>query len=220
MGFPNLPGIPPLQAGTVATSVAVTTVLSSPLVDNLLNSLKPSWGIYSNDGKTKVIKPDTFLSIDYNTESNLPMFPLEKGAFDTYNKVATPYTATVRVSKGSTLGFGGATSDLKGFLDTLESIQGDTNLYAIVTPDATYLDANMKGYTYKREMNNGAVMILANLNFVQVMTAQKLVSTATATLVPPNPTATVPSAQAQINNGACQAIPLLATPSTLLGGFQ
>jgi hypothetical protein len=124
------------------------------------------------------------------------------------------------VSKGSTLGFGGATSDLKGFLDTLESIQGDTNLYAIVTPDATYLDANLKGYTYKREMNNGAAMIIATLNFVQIMTAQKNISVAASMIVSPNPFATVPSAQARISNGAVSPIPLLATPSTLLGGSQ
>jgi hypothetical protein len=221
MGFPNLPGIPPLALPNSAFTPAGLTTLAAPLVSNLLDRLKPSWGIYpstttSYDEAHKAIKPDAFLSIDYNNESNVPMFPIEQGAFGSYNKVATPYTATVRIAKGGKVGILGSDADLKGFLANLETIQGDTNLYSIVTPDATYLNANLRGFTYKREMNNGAAMILATLNFVQIMTAQKVTSTATATSQPPDAVnCSSPSAVAIVNNGVVAPVQYLGSSASI-----
>jgi hypothetical protein len=215
MGFPNLPGVPPLKINPTVAAAAGT--LAAPLINNLLDKAKRGWGVFSMDNlKKDVISPDSYISIDYRNESNIPMFPIEKGAFDSYNKVSTPYTVTIKVAKGAKMGLlAGGTSDLKSFLDTINTIHDDTKLYAIVTPEATYLNANMKSYGYKRETNNGAAMIIAMLDFVEIMQTQTQITTSSATLTGPDPVGTVSSAQAFKQSGNVQGItiPSVPTPS-------
>ena len=204
MGFPNLPGIPPLAGG-----LAGAVTLASSRTSSLLDLLKPSWGIYDSTGKIQVLKPDAFLSVMYHNESNLPMFALEQGAFDTYNKVSTPYDITVRVAKGNQLGFGA--DKMSDFLKAIEKILADVQLYSIITPDYTYINANLKGFDYKREMNNGAGIIVADLHFVEIMQAKTTKSTATATTVLPDKLSTVSSAVAAVQNGACAPLDVVST---------
>ena len=199
MSFPNLPGVPPLQSAS-ATALASVALVASPLISNLLDKLKPKWEIQDAAGK-KVIDPDAFLSIDYHNESNIPMFPIESGAFDSYNKIATPYIIAVKIAKGAKIDMGFNSPDLKTFLNTLESIQGDTKNYSIITPDATYLNATLKGFDYKRETNNGASMIIATLNFVQVMKAQIAVSNIDYRTLAPDPVNSPLGCQKEISLG-------------------
>ena len=179
MSFPNLPGVPALSNLNPNVVAGVTTYLS-PLISNLLDKLKPKWGIYDETGTNEVLHPDSFLSLMYHNESNLPMFPIEDGAFSTYNKVPNPFDITVRVTKSNTIGLGTglARQSMNEFLKFLEGMIGDTNLYSVLTPDFTYINANLKGFDYKREMNNGAAIILADLHFVEIMRASVSVTSA------------------------------------------
>ena len=216
--YPNLPGVPQLASGPAAGTSNIANALAvATTAISLIGLLKPTWGIYftssiisapttgsgsfltTSTTATPIILADSFLSITYHNESNLPMFPIENGAFQTYNKVATPYDLTVRLAKANTIGITGisdvsATRDaMKTFLATLESMVSDTNLYAIVTPDAIYNNANLKGYDYKREINNGAGVILADLHFVEIRAAQlDTNSAASATTVTIGTTNTIP----------------------------
>ena len=221
MGFPNLPGIPPLQFNP--TTVAQVGTLAAPLISNLLGKLKPKWRIL-NDSNKDAIVPDSFLSFDYHNESNLPTFPIEQGAFGTYNKVATPYSATLKIVKGATLGLGplpSALSSLVGssnatpfdkFIDVLEKMQNDTKLYSVVTPTRTLLNANLKGYDYKQELHNGAEMIIASLNFVEIMRTTIVVTPAASTTVAPDPTQVqTPNVCTAVDNGPVQAYTDTAT---------
>jgi hypothetical protein len=200
MSFPNLPGIPPL-GGFNASSIAT---VASPLTSNLLDKLKPAWGVYSDTaGNKKALNPDSFISISYHNEAQLPTFPVEDGAFSTYNKVFTPYDITLRVTKSNVLGFvAGGSDKMSDFLKTIDAMVMDTNLYTVITPDATYLNANLKGFDYKRELNNGAGIIIADLHFNEIMRAQITKSVAKATSVPPGSSVGSPSAQAFKQGGA------------------
>ncbi len=216
MGFPNLPGIPPLKINPTVAAAAGT--LAAPLINNLLDKAKRGWGVFlmtDLSGKD-VISPDSYLSVDFHNESNVPMYPIEQGAFDSYNKVSTPMIVTVKVAKGAKMGLltGGA-SDLSSFLATLKSIQDDKNLYAVVTPEETFKNLNLRAYSYKRETSNGAAMILAELNFVEIMQTQTVIAYGSATTTPPDPVGTVSSAQAFKSLGNVQGftIPSVPTPS-------
>lgn len=211
MGFPNLPGVPPLSNLNNRALAGVVTE-AAPLLNNLLDKLKKGWNIVDAITlKTDVIKPDSFLSIDFHNEYNIPNAPQEQGAFTSYNKVPTPFTAIVKVAKGAQLNplsaFGGGGANLKSFLDNLLKINGDTKLYAVVTPDQTHLNVNLKGVDYKREVHNGAAMILATLTFVEVMQqANVSAPPAPPTTVAPNSGSCPKSAFASINLGGCQAL--------------
>lgn len=225
MGFPNLPGVPPLS-NLNSTMLTGAVTLAAPLLTNLLDKLKKGWSIVDVVTlKTEVIKPDSFISIDFHNESNLPVAPMEQGAFSTYNKVPTPFTAVVKVAKGAQLNplntLSSGSSDLKGFIDTLFKVQGDTNLYAIVTPDKTHLNVNLKGIDYKRELHNGAAMILATLSFVEVMRQSQVSAQITSpTTVAPNPTACPQSAAPPISLGSVQSTVINAAASTALSKLQ
>jgi hypothetical protein len=207
MGFPNLPGVPALSKLN-PNVVAGAVTLASPGINSLLDLLKPAWGIYPStakkfDEKSKAIRPDSFLSVMYHNESNLPMFPIENGAFGTYNKVPTPYDITIRVAKSNTLGLNailGGADKMSDFLKTIEKMLADVKLYNIVTPDYTYINANLKGYDYKREMNNGAAIIIADLHFVEIMRASVAVTSAIA-----SDGGKSTSASASVDNGVCTA---------------
>ena len=190
---------------------------------NFGTTVNPASGSFltTKPGVKPIILADSFISITYHNESNLPMFPLEQGAFQTYNKVATPYDITVRLAKSNTFGVTGladlinGANSMKLFLATLESMLSDTNLYAIVTPDAIYNNANLKAFDYKREMNNGAGIILADLHFVEIVSApvSSGTSAASQTSVAPNSTNTIPPSAAQTSTlGA-----VLAVTSTVAG---
>lgn len=196
MAFPNLPGVPALA------SLPGVAVLTAPVLSNLLDSFKPQWGVYDSTGKIKKLSPDSFLGVDYRNVTNLPSHPVEQGGFSTFNKVKTPYSITLRVTKSRTLALAGTKDDRKSFLSALESMLQDTNLYTIVTPEASYSNANMEDFDYKREAKNGAEIIVASLHFVEIVRAKKTVATTASS---PDPVNTgTPSAQASVSNGMVQ----------------
>lgn len=226
MSFPNLPGVPSLSGYNAPAAVAT---LAAPLINNLLEKLKPVWGIYDANGINKVLTPDTFISLDYRNEMNVSNFPIERGAFSSYNKVRTPYSLIVKVSKGSavtSVGTGSSVNDRNSFLQTLEQLTASLDLYTIKTPEANYYNANLEEYDYRREVRNGVGMIIASLRFVEVIQASLLLSSSTnnayedpngsGRLVAPDPTATTGvSAQAPVDNGMCQLnSPYTGTPYT------
>jgi len=206
MGFPNLPGVPSLK-GVSGGAVAVT--LAAPLINNLLDKLKPAWGIYDAAGKKKVIEPDSFLGVDYQNESNVSNYPIERGAFSSYNKVRTPFSAVVKISKG------GAIKDRDAFIKVLEQLAASLDVYTIITPETSYFNVNLEEYDYRREVHHGAGIVIASMRFVEIIEASVLLPSSNVS-VPPDKTATVPSAQSMIDNGMCQAAKIYASASPYL----
>jgi hypothetical protein len=111
----------------------------------------------------------------------------------------------VRVTKANNIGFGTglAKQGMNEFLKFLEGMVADTNLYSLVTPDFTYLNANLKGYDYKREINNGASIIMADLHFVEILSAQiSTTNSNSTTAAPATDGGQSPSAAATTDNGS------------------
>ena len=197
MSFPNFPGVPPLlNPGPVGL-----TTLAAPLISKLLDSFAPKWGIY-NMPKTSsieaaevkpVIVPDNVISVDYVNVSNILNYPVEEGSFASYNKIKTPRSHTVIMSKG------GSTSVRTAFIQKLEELQESLDLFAIVTPEKNYINVNIDRVEFRRTATNGAGMIMASIHFVEIRQAEIAFSGQAS------PTATKPQAQANINNGQTQA---------------
>ena len=209
--FPNLPGVPalfPIIGNQSVISPTSAMAAPPPSGNNMVNSLKPLWGIYDAAGTNTVLDPDSFISIDFNNEMNISNYPIEQGQFASYNKVRTPYKAPVKVTKGSlitTTGTSISAADRDEFLDAIDSLLTSLELCTIVTPEASYSNANLESYNYRREVRNGAGIIIAELRFVEIMLASSFQSTSAGVAVTPNPTANVsPSSQAPVNLGAVQ----------------
>jgi hypothetical protein len=202
MGFPNLPGVPALSSNTI---LAGATTLAAPVVNNLLDKLKPAWGIYDSTGKTKVLLPDSFLGLDYSNKTNISTYPIERGAFNSYNKVKSPLSVTVKVSKG------GSIKDRDAFLKVVGTLVTSLDLYTLLTPEASYFNMNLEDFDFRRIVSDGVGVINASLHFVEILQAV-IILPEDNTSVSPDPVATVPTAQASVDNGMCQAGPTLLTP--------
>ncbi len=204
--FPNLPGVPALSKNNVITAAVL---IAAPVINNLLDKLKPHWGIYDSTGLNTVIEPDSFLGFDYRNEMNISTYPVEQGGFASDNKVKTPFNAIVKISKGSSItgigiGQSSTTTDRHDFLHIIDDMAESLDLYTLVTPEATYFNVSLESYEYRREHKNGTGIIIASLHFMQIM--QATISTASDyTSVAPDPVACPVSAQAPQENGLCTA---------------
>ena len=159
---PNLPGVPPLirapgeSLGSFAVSLITTDAIG--LLEGLL---APVWGIFDEFGAPLAVA-DTALSVEYRGDSRISKYPQEQGGFADYNKVQIPYNARVQ------LACGGSDTRRASFLSSIEAAKQSTMLFTVITPDATYENANVVAYDYRRTTKNGVTMIVAELYLEEV----------------------------------------------------
>ena len=104
---------------------------------------------------------DSFLDLKYNHDSKVSDFPVELGAFTSYNKVLEPAKAKIRLAAGGK-------ALMAPFMSALEHEVAAANLYNIYTPEMVYLSMTLEKVGYPREQEHGRNMIVADLEFVQV----------------------------------------------------
>lgn len=180
---PKVPGVPQLNRSNAFPSTVTPGLASGVSIFNLLRSFlsPPVWGIFRDNSEDDtgqaedidpetgeplpqitvtaqnppVIVPDTFLTFGFKSEYTVSDAPTERGGFASYNKVANPQEMQMRLFKSGTV------ADRKAFLESIERIVGDTNLYKIVTPERTYLRVNLLRYEVLREEERGAYQLNA-----------------------------------------------------------
>lgn len=201
---PNLPGVPPLLRSGLNTAATVQGVLAG--VANTLQFLGgrpplPSWGIYDSNFRS-VVDADSFLAFGNQNNANLPDFPVQQGGFGTYNKVILPAATFVRISKGGTL------NDRRNLLEQVKTLFKSMGLYTIVTPEQTFLSANMERYEVTRRDKNAAFLLTDVDLFFREVQPVTAVFTNTPTAADTS-NAKNPSALGPVNQGVIQPV----TPS-------
>lgn len=156
----------------------------------------PPWGIYLNG--SQVVAADNVVEVVYQKEYTLSDYPVEEGAFETYDKVELPYTATVRFSTGGSL------QDRQNFLSSIDAIIGNTTVYDVVTPEKTYISANLQKQSYKRTSSNGVGLIAVDIDLLQVRVTATAQFSNTGAPNTPITNASTPSGQDPINQGGVQ----------------
>ena len=214
----------------LSSGLAVFAELGDLLGVDILNPLSSDWMILANDGSL-AIKPDTVPKFEYRNEQRVADYPMEQGAFASYNKVATPYqirmqmvcaginyaqSAAQAVKSALSIDIGNNYATRPDFLDTLDYMLATTDLFTIVTPDATYKNATLEHYDYRKESNNGAVMLIVEAWFREVrLTAGSTYSSSSGL---PSVTSNSPSAANPSDVGSAQTFAYGANPGTLLQG--
>lgn len=180
------PSAPPTPDPPRATGDATSTTVAGQ------SSTAPQWGIFDT-GNNPIIAPDTILAVDFKRDYSTPDYPIEDGGFETYNKVARPFEAKFTMAKG------GSIAARQNFIAILELITADLRLYNVVTPEHTWLNANVTHWDYDRKADRGATLITVNvwLREIRVAPAPAFKATKTA------------AAQAPVAGGTVQA----ATPT-------
>jgi hypothetical protein len=110
------------------------------------------WGIFLNG--EQVVQADNVLSVEYKQNWNLSDYPVEQGAFETYNKVQIPFDARVTFSSG------GSEANRAALLTSIAAIAGDLNFYDVVTPEVTYNSVNITHYSYRRTAGTVGIMVV------------------------------------------------------------
>ncbi|WP_156965855.1 phage baseplate protein [Paraburkholderia bannensis] len=163
--YPDVPfadGVPSVlrAPGTVTISTDPALILADA-IGILQNVLTPVWGVFDDTGLPVAIA-DTTLMLEYMADSRVANYPQEQGAFGSYNKVQVPYRGTVSLVCGRTV------ADREAFLAAIDAAKQSTDLYTIATPDATYADANIVAYDYRRTTKNGAALLIVNLHIEEI----------------------------------------------------
>jgi len=152
-------GLPPLvkSAGNVLNNV-VLLASDARLVLQLFS--QSQWGIYLNN--KRVLTPDSIAAMNFRNDSNITNAPQEQGAFQSYNKVKTPFQMRVRMTKGGTVG------QRSQFLTDVSSLSDTLDLYQIATPEVTYSNVNITHFDYSREASRGYGLITVDVWFEQI----------------------------------------------------
>ena len=125
-----------------------------------------SWGLFDDQGQ-QVIFPDSFLGLEYRNSRRISNYPLEQGAFESYNKVNDPFDLVVGMTCG------GDVAKRTDFLATCKALSEDLNLYTLVTPDEVFESVNLERYDYSRKQHNGATLVTVNLYLKEIRVNSK-----------------------------------------------
>lgn len=175
---PAAPGVPPLLRNitTVADKVIILGADAAQLA-GLFGP--PQWGIFTS-GYQPVILGDSVISVDLRKEYRISDYPIEGGAFATYNKVETPGDIRISFATSGTgdlvsvFDAGGAVGSVlsgnnpsaasrSAFLASLAVAASRLDLFTVITPEATYLGYNIIHYDYRRQAREGASMIVVDV---------------------------------------------------------
>lgn len=91
--------------------------------------------------------------VAFSGDAQVPTYPVEQGAFETYDKIQLPYSAKVTICIGGTI------QDRSRALAVIEGLKGSTQLVNVVTPERTYGSATVTHYDYDRAAAEGAAML-------------------------------------------------------------
>ena len=115
----------------------------------------PVWGIFQSGAPVLVV--DSVVGFNFRRDWHIADYPMEEGAFGSYNKVNIPYDARVEVTKGGTIG------ERKQFLTQVEAISNTLDLYDVNTPEFIYPNVNVQHYDMRRTSISGVQLLTVDI---------------------------------------------------------
>ena len=223
---PNAAGVPALSsysAGAVELAIADTALVATEIVSVIV----PQWGIYLNG--SPVIQPSnvvtqalqsvlplasplaaifgitlpiaaSFVDMDYKQDWPVSDYPVEQGAFQSYDKVQMPFDIPVR------LAFSGAAVQRQQFLSVINTMANSLNLYDVYTPEGAYTSCSVNHVEFHRDATRVS-MIVVDVWFEQIRqtstaTFQNTQSPASAGTQANGPVSAVPYNNAPFSAGS------------------
>ena len=119
------------------------------------------WGIVDSTG-ANVLAWDSISAVKYSDKSKVSSFPLEQGSFANYDKVANPYDLKLTVMKGGTV------QDRKSFLSTLKTLKDGLSIVSVITPERTFLSANLEAFDYSQTTGKGQNLLIVELHLIEI----------------------------------------------------
>lgn len=190
VAVPNVPGVPSVEFAVGNFSV---TLVTEDAVGIFSGSPAAPWGIYRNGAP--VVVADNVVAFQFKKQWAISDYPVERGAFESYDKVEIPFDGGFRFTAG------GSDARRTALLTSIDAIDGDLNLYDLVTPNAVYIGGNVTRYDYQQTAQNGVGLLQVDVFIVEVRELAGALLSSTQS----------PSDAAAVNGGPVQ--PIEATPS-------
>lgn len=153
---PNVPGVPSLSS----YATGAIALLVSDAVSFALSAAIPRWGIFRNG--VAVIASTNTISFEMRQDFPISDYPVEKGAFQSYNKVQLPGDIRVSVSRG------GSETERQQFLKSIDAVINTTDLYDVVTPEQVYTNYNFSHRDVRRAAKGGVGLITVDLWLTEI----------------------------------------------------
>lgn len=129
-----------------------------------LNPPRPIYAIVNSETFEPLTVPDSWGEFAPRFESQTSDYPVEQGAFATYNKVRRPTAVAVTLVKTG--------SDVARFtwfaaIQQAE-VQSPTTLYTLISPQGVYIDYTILSMAYEVRPDRGSNMLFLTIQFVQI----------------------------------------------------
>jgi hypothetical protein len=153
-------GVPPLLAGQLAIFIDPTDVLSADTMTGYGLGASPQWGIFL--GANAVVQADTVTRLAYSQEWAIADYPVERGGFESYDKVNTPFRMRLQFVSG------GSEAKRAALLESIEAISDTLTLYDVMTPEQVYVGVNVERYEYRREATRGLGIMVVDVDVLEI----------------------------------------------------
>jgi hypothetical protein len=168
--IPDVDGVPAIAFA--AGFAADITLATADVFAALAAFGSPQWGFFL--GGAPVVVAESVAAFEYRQEFLIADYPMEGGAFGSYNKVQTPYDVRIRFVAGE------SAATRSGLLASIQAIIGDTNLYDGVMPEQTFPNLNLMHMDFHRTATNGVGLLTIDVYAQQIMQASMVAAQSTA----------------------------------------
>lgn len=120
----------------------------------------PLWGIFLNGAP--VIIADTITRLAYKQDWAVANYPVERGGFESYDKVNTPYEVRLQFVAGGSL------ARRQALIDSIAAIGDTLTKYDVITPEAIYVGVNVTNYGYQRAANHGLGLLAIDIGLIEI----------------------------------------------------
>jgi hypothetical protein len=199
VNVPDVDGVPAVlfaPGAGLGIPLAIADAVGLPL----FGGNTAQWGIFR--GGQPVVSADTILAFDYKKDLAIADYPLERGSFESYNKVQIPFDVRFVYTAG------GSEANRADLLASLMAIEDDLELYEAVTPEKVYPNVNIIHIDYRRTTQNGVGLLIVSVWCQQI---RQVTASGTASASGNVGDAATASGADQVNSGAVQATE--ATPA-------
>lgn len=157
---PNVPGVPALSS---YLSSAIT-LLVVDAVSLLFGSPESLWNVFLNGSPAFDFK--SIVGFDYKQDWTIADYPVENGAFFSYDKVQLPFQCRLRITSG------GTEQDRQLLIDEIEAAANSLDLYDVVTPEKVYSNCNISHISYDRTAMSGVGMMVIDVAFQEIRSSE------------------------------------------------
>jgi hypothetical protein len=153
-------GVPPLLGSFADVFLSVADALTSDTFTGYGIGSSPQWGIFQ--GATPVVVADTVTSLSYRQDWAVADYPVERGGFESYDKVNTPFRIDLVFASG------GSEAKRQALLDSIAAIGDTLTLYDVITPEVVYIGVNVESYSYRRQATNGLGLMIVDVKVLEI----------------------------------------------------